>query len=179
MLQLGTKAETLKNLYGKLQNAKVLNSYVFRTKEWKQDAKNIWNQIQHELPSEKWIVRSSALNEDTEASSQAGKFESVGDVSGQESFFSAVNTVIASFDDGNPDNQILVQPMLKNVKVCGVAFTMDPSTMGNYYVINYDTTGSTSAITSGTGMQNKLLYIFKGSNPKEELPEYIKQLYLH
>lgn len=76
MLQLGTKAETLKNLYGKLQNAKVLNSYVFRTKEWKQDAKNIWNQIQHELPSEKWIVRSSALNEDTEASSQAGKFES-------------------------------------------------------------------------------------------------------
>lgn len=49
--------------------------------------KNIWNQIQHELPSEKWIVRSSALNEDTEASSQAGKFESVGDVSGQESFF--------------------------------------------------------------------------------------------
>lgn len=39
MLQLGTKAETLKNLYGKLQNAKVLNSYVFRTKEWKQDAK--------------------------------------------------------------------------------------------------------------------------------------------
>lgn len=178
MLQLGTKAETLKNLYGKLQNAKVLNSYVFRTKEWKQDAKNIWNQIQHELPSEKWIVRSSALNEDTEASSQAGKFESVGDVSGQESFFSAVNTVIASFDDGNPDNQILVQPMLKNVKVCGVAFTMDPSTMGNYYVINYDTTGSTSAITSGTGMQNKLLYIFKGSNPKEELPEYIKQLYI-
>lgn len=68
--------------------------------------------------------------------------------------------------------------MLKNVKVCGVAFTMDPSTMGNYYVINYDTTGSTSAITSGTGMQNKLLYIFKGSNPKEELPEYIKQLYI-
>lgn len=68
--------------------------------------------------------------------------------------------------------------MLENVKVCGVAFTMDPSTMGNYYVINYDTTGSTSAITSGTGMRNKLLYIFKGSNLNEELPEYIKKLYI-
>ena len=37
MLQLGTKAETLKNLYGKLQNAKVLNSYVFRTKYLESD----------------------------------------------------------------------------------------------------------------------------------------------
>ena len=87
MLQLGTKAETLKSLYGKLQNAKVLNSYVFKAEEWEQEAKNIWDQVQRELPSEKWIVRSSALNEDTETSSQAGKFESVGNVSGQEDFF--------------------------------------------------------------------------------------------
>lgn len=93
--------------------------------------------------------------------------------------FSAVNTVIASFDDGNPDNQILVQPMLKNVKVCGVAFTMDPSTMGNYYVINYDTTGSTSAITSGTGMQNKLLYILKEAIPKKNCLNILNSYILH
>lgn len=95
----------------------------------------------------------------------------------RKSFFEAVHTVVSSFDDTNPDNQILVQPMLQSVKICGVAFTMDPSTMGNYYVINYDTTGSTSAITSGTGTENKLLYVFKGTNrSKRKLPEYIENL---
>ena len=74
-------------------------------------------------------------------------------------------------------NQVLVQPMLKNVKICGVAFTLDPNTKGNYYVINYDMTGSTSTITSGTGSDNKLLYIFKEKKcQKRKLPGYIVKL---
>lgn len=108
------------------------------------------------------IVRSSALNEDTAAASQAGKFESVGNVIGQDNFIRAVNRVIASFGEENKENQVFVQPMLKGVKYCGVAFTLDPNTLGNYYVINYDGTGSTSSITSGSGEEGSLLYIFKG-----------------
>ena len=177
MLQLGTKAETLKKLYNKLGKAKVLESYSFTVAEWEKEPSDIWDKVREAIQDDRLIVRSSALNEDTNESSQAGKFESVGDVCGEKAFFEAVHTVVSSFDDTNPDNQILVQPMLQSVKICGVAFTMDPSTMGNYYVINYDTTGSTSAITSGTGTENKLLYVFKGTNrSKRKLPEYIENL---
>ena len=80
---------------------------------------------------------------------------------GKAEFEMAVEKVIQSYEDREMRNQVLVQPMLKNVKICGVAFTLDPNTKGNYYVINYDMTGSTSTITSGTGSDNKLLYIFK------------------
>ncbi len=165
MLTLGTKAETLKKIYGKLSYARVLDQVSFTTGEWQKDMVAIWKKVQTDFPTESMeqglIVRSSALNEDTASESQAGKFESVGNVIGKENFIQAVNRVITSFDDNDKDNQVLVQPVLKNVKYCGVAFTLDPNTLGNYYVINYDDTGSTSSITSGSGEENRLLYIFK------------------
>lgn len=177
MIKLGTKAETLNRLYGKLLDAKVLEQVAFTVKQWDNNARDLWKQAEERLGKGELIVRSSALNEDTATSSQAGKFESVGNVSGYESFCKAVNTVIASFEGGDDNDQILVQPMLQNVKYCGVAFTMDPSTLGNYYVINYDETGSTSAITSGSGKEDKLLYVFKGGKTRKGCAEsYIEKL---
>ena len=41
----------------------------------------------------------------------AGKFESVFNVKNIEGFVSAVNKVIASYDNEDENNQILVQPM--------------------------------------------------------------------
>ncbi len=164
MVKLGTKAETLKRLYGKLPVAKILPLIYFTAKQWEEEKENIWINVSQSLPGDEFIIRSSALNEDTVDASQAGKFESVGHVSGKENFFNAVGRVIDSFDDNNPGNQVLVQPMLKDVKICGVAFTADPNTFGNYYVINYDVSGSTSSITSGTSSVDgsRLLYVFKG-----------------
>lgn len=107
------------------------------------------------------IVRSSSLNEDTQNTSLAGKFESLGDVSGALAFENAVNQVIRSYDDDNVANQVLVQPMLESVVMCGVAFTLEPATLGNYYVVNYDETGSTSTITSGNAKSALLYYQFK------------------
>lgn len=164
MVKLGTKAETLERLYGKLPLAKILPLIYFTAKQWEEEKENIWINVSQSLPGDEFIIRSSALNEDTVDASQAGKFESVGHVSGKENFFNAVVRVIDSFDDNNPGNQVLVQPMLKDVKICGVAFTADPNTFGNYYVINYDVSGSTSSITSGTSSVDgsRLLYVFKG-----------------
>lgn len=157
----GTKAETLKRLYQKLKHANVLPQYSFTVSDW-QEKKCL---IQTEFESLEWngnvIVRSSSLSEDTSEHSQAGKYESIADVSGREAFTEAVDAVIASYDDDNLYNQILVQPMLEHVRICGVAFTMDPNTMGNYYVINYDDQGSTSAVTSGSGKGSRLYYRFK------------------
>ena len=168
MLRLGTKAETLYELQGKMQFAEVLPQITFSVNDWRQKREDYWAKTRLQWEDAKVIVRSSALSEDTQESSKAGKFESVGDVDGRESFNAAVEKVIESFDDTNIDNQILVQPMLKNVKYCGVAFTLDPNTMGNYYVINYDESGSTSSITQGNGRENKLLYVFKQSKPEAE-----------
>ncbi len=163
LLRLGTKAETLASLYQQLTYAEVLPQVAFTVKKWRKNKQEIWNQIVHELQCAKKgiIVRSSALNEDTGETSLAGKFESISDVQTQQEFENAVKRVISSYDSEDENNQVLVQPMLKNVKICGVAFTLEPNTLGNYYVINYDEIGSTSSVTSGTGAEIKLLYVFK------------------
>lgn len=164
MNKLGTKAETLQLLYQKLKYAEVLPQYTFTAGEWETDS----GQIEKEFLLLNWdkevIVRSSSLAEDTSSNSQAGKYESIANVSGIEEFRKAVDTVIDSYDDDNKMNQVLVQPMLDGVSICGVAFTLDPNTMGNYYVINYDDKGSTSAVTSGRGDSNRLFYKFKYEN---------------
>lgn len=179
MIQFGTKAETLHKMQGKLNHAKVLPEIHFEVREWRHDPDSCYHRCMGLWKDRKAIVRSSAINEDTQEESQAGKFESVADVAlhNRDAFADAVDTVINSYIDSNERNQVLVQPMLENVESCGVAFTLDPNSLGNYYVINYDESGSTSAITSGSGRDNKLLYIFKGKYVKTGT-EYIDRLCL-
>lgn len=179
MISFGTKAQTLAFIKGKLSNAKVLPQVSFTTEKWENGTPELfWKRcLQISDSTANFIVRSSAINEDTCEESCAGKFESVGHVHTKEDFVKAVHTVIQSFDDGNPENQILVQPMLEDVMISGVAFTIDPNSLGNYYVINFDEGGSTSAITSGKARENKLLYIFKGTH-KTIYPDYLQELYL-
>ncbi len=117
------------------------------------------------------IVRSSAKNEDTQEESMAGKFTSVLNVNGREEIEAAINRVIASYGDFDGDNQVLLQPMLRNVRMSGVAFSIDPNNGGNYIVINYDdSTGATDAVTSGSGGGLKTFYYFKDSDKKVEEP---------
>lgn len=165
-MNFGTKAETLKNLFGKLRNADVLPAAVFTVREWLEDPEHVYAAVMQEPWSRdvELIIRSSAINEDLEQESMAGKFESVLHVKGREGFYRGVDTVLASYqEDKNPDNQFFVQPMLAGVHMSGVVFTMDPNTGGNYYVINYDDrSGSTSSVTGGSGTQLKTFYCFKG-----------------
>lgn len=176
-MQFGTKAETIHNLRGKLKNASVLPEIYFEVREWLHEPDRCYQQCVNMWKDIKVIVRSSAINEDTQEESSAGKFESVADIAlcNRQAFNDAVNVVIKSYRDDNKDNQVLVQPMLLNVEICGVAFTVDPNSLGHYYVINYDESGSTSAITSGNGYADKLLYIFKGTNIQIE-PDYLNRL---
>lgn len=177
MIQFGTKAETLCKLRNKLKYANVLPEIHFEVREWIHDPDkyyqqclDIWNDIQV-------IIRSSAINEDTQEESCAGKFESVANVMlrDRQMFDDAVRTVINSYIDDNENNQVLIQPMLMNVKLCGVAFTLDPNSHGNYYVINYDEYGSTSSITAGNGERYRLLYVFKGMEIKNG-PNYVTKI---
>lgn len=164
MRKLGTKAETLQMIYDELKYAKVLPQYTFTVEDWKMRQDKVKRKFGELEWKQNVIIRSSSLNEDTSEGSAAGKYETVANVRGMEEFIDATERVIVSYDDNNLKNQILVQPMLQNTRICGVAFTLEPSTFGNYYVVNYDETGSTSSVTSGQGTDNKLYYQFKSSD---------------
>ena len=186
MNRLGTKADTLELLYRNRERfsvwggIKILPQYTFTVGEWKENSPRVKKEFQELTWNAEVIVRSSSLAEDTSENSQAGKYESIADVSGTEEFYAAVEAVIASYDDTKEENQVLVQPMLTGVCICGVAFTLDPNTMGNYYVINYDDGGSTSSVTSGQGGNSKLYYRFKECAQKDAKgwPELINRLCL-
>ena len=138
MERLGTKAETLERMYGKLNMANVLPQFTFTVAEWEQQRAEIIRRFSELEWNDDVIVRSSCQGEDTQDASMAGKFESVAAVSGAEAFQNAADKVVSSYGVADNNDQILIQPMLRNVRFSGVAFTLDPSTHGNYYIVNYD-----------------------------------------
>ena len=150
MEHLGTKAETLALMYGKLNTAKVLPQLTFTVADWERRRAEIVCSFSGLDWNADVIVRSSCHGEDTQDASMAGKYESIADVRGVEAFQDAVDRVVRSYGEGDGSDQILVQPMLQNAAFSGVAFTLDPGTCGNYYVVNYDETGQTSAVTGKT-----------------------------
>lgn len=165
MLAFGTKAETLKKLESckELDSAVILPQVNFTVERWSVNRDLYLNAIDTMRGEKPVIVRSSCIAEDTYEESAAGKYVSVLNCRSEREISDAVETVIRSYD-GNMNNQVLVQPMLENVKLSGVAFTRDPNTDGNYYVINYDETGSTESVTSGNISNSKLCYIYKECN---------------
>ncbi|MCL2603267.1 MAG: PEP-utilizing enzyme [Defluviitaleaceae bacterium] len=161
-LIFSTKANTLKTLLGKQIKFNVLPQVSFTAANFHADTQRIKQLIYNEFDNQKLIVRSSAVTEDTANESLAGKFVSVLDVH-PDDVSHAIQQVMQSFIDNNPQNQILVQPMLDNITMSGVLFTIDPNTGGNYFVINYDdNTGTTDSVTSGVGKNTSTCYIFRG-----------------
>ena len=159
-----TKAENLARIRGKLKTARVLDLIFFTAKEWNDAPENIISKIQTYFKEDLLIVRSSAIGEDSISSSNAGKYTSCLGIRRTDSDFLAdsINRVISSFPS-NPENQVLVQPMLTSVQVCGVMMTCNYPDGAQYYVINYDdTSGKTDGVTSGTTI-NKTVYVLRST----------------
>jgi glutamine kinase len=159
-LEFGTKAETLQALKSGLKSAEVLPSDHFGVSEWKQNPRTILDRVAaHPWGGDALAVRSSAASEDAAHQSGAGQFTTVLHVSGETAIIAAINEVIQSYPSENELDQILIQPMVKDVAMSGVAFGVEPSSGGNYYVINYDdSTGTTESVTSGSGLEQKICY---------------------
>jgi phosphohistidine swiveling domain-containing protein len=172
MLHFGTKAGTLKQLENRIKSASVLPQLCVTALEWKNGKSNALKEIERKgWTDAALIVRSSAKCEDSADSSMAGKYVSRLNIKGKENIASAIDEVFASYGAYNPDDQVLVQPMLANIAVCGVAFSIDPNNGGNYIVINYDDlTGSTDTVTSGRFGNLKTFYYFKGADVPAERP---------
>lgn len=165
-----TKSETLQFLSEKTNTFKILPQLSFTVEEYYNgSAKD--KILNSSICKSKVVIRSSAINEDTNMNSQAGKFLSLLNVSGIDNIYKGIESVIDSMSiESNNENQVFIQPHLEDIAMCGVIFTIDPNTLGNYYVINYDDiTGSTSSVTSGEGTNLKTFYCFRNVDRLEDL----------
>jgi glutamine kinase len=167
--KFGTKADTLKNLMGKVSKCLILPQLSFTVSDWKIGEAHVVACIQKEFISAKsLVVRSSAISEDTENSSMAGNFKSIlnVDASNQGLIRKAVVEVIDCYWEKEAfeyaGNQIFVQPYLEDIDISGVAFTRDMETKAPYYVVNFDqSTKRTDTVTSGGGKNLKTYVINK------------------
>lgn len=151
---LDTKANTLRRLQSMVTESTILDQQTFTVGEWRADAARVSDDIAETFDGDAVIVRSSALDEDGWDESNAGRFESVLDVpsGNHEALADAIEQVVDSYHTDNPDNQVLVQPMIADVDQSGVVMTRTLETGSPYYVVNYDaTTTSTESVTDGTG----------------------------
>jgi|FLOH01.1.fsa_nt_gi glutamine kinase len=168
--KFGTKAETLQRLKGKISNGVILDQLTISVKDWQKNKSFVKQQILKKFKGKKIVVRSSALNEDTASESMAGNYHSVLNVNtnSEKEIEEAFAKVIESYStkgDNNPNNQLLIQPMVENVKMSGVLFTKDLDTNAPYLIFNYDDdTGSTSSVTGGNGLSLKIFTFYKGSD---------------
>ena len=160
MVKFSTKAETLSLIERHVKKSNILPQICFTVEEFEKDAVAICEKVAKTF-LDRVIVRSSALSEDSCFSSQAGKFLSIMNVD-PKNVMDSIREVIGSFEDNRPDNQVFIQPMLKDIKMSGVLFTVCPNTGGNYFVINYDMSGASDSVTSGTGRDLQTCYIFHG-----------------
>ena len=155
---LGTKAQTLDRLAAVVTQSTILDQYTFRVRSWNLDSQEVVQGIMNQFSNTRIVARSSALTEDGFASANAGAYDSILNIdsSSEKAIREAIIKVINSYPDINPNNQVLVQPMLTDVRISGVGFTRTLSKGAPYYVVNYDDqTGSTESITSGTSTFSK------------------------
>ncbi len=159
---LGTKAQTLLRLKDVLRNGRIEEQVSFTVGAWEDDATGIIDRVQERFSTQPVIVRSSALSEDGFASSLAGAYDSIlnVDTSDRQILTEAIQKVADSYTQSNPADEILVQPMLRDVLASGVAFTRTLGTGAPYIVVNYDdVSGSTESVTSGSEGDQKTILL--------------------
>ncbi|MCE9664007.1 hypothetical protein LY622_11175 [Halomonas sp. M5N1S17] len=177
---MGTKAQTLHRLRGLVRLSRIEDQVSFTVAEWHSAPDLVIRRIQIAFTTGRLVVRSSALSEDGFTCANAGVYASILGVEAtpQPAIRNAIEQVIASYPDGNGDHQVLVQPMLEEVQVSGVAFTRTLAQGAPYYVINYDDlTHSTESITNGTSRDHKTLLVHRQASMKhQQAPESIRDI---
>lgn len=177
---LGTKAQTLDRLKKIVKLSQIKSQVSFTTARWSENPSDIINKIQNYFGDRQLIVRSSGVTEDGFLNSNAGAYTSILDILGSNRAYikNAVDTVIKSYPDKDPNNEVLVQPMLVNIQLSGVVFTRSPKSGAPFYIINYDDeSGKSDTITSGTSERGKTFLILRNANEKNKnIPKKLRSL---
>lgn len=143
-----SKAQTLIGLAGCLEQAKVLPIELVKHEEFLANFDAVYARVAK--LGKCVIVRSNSKDEDGEARSNAGVFDSILNVENTPKQLSkAIEQVFASYQSTASDDEVFIQPMLDAVEVAGVAFSHEQSTGAPYFVVNASTAGDTDSVTSG------------------------------
>ena len=173
-----SKSNVLKFLQNQLKNSKIEKLYTFETQDWEINETKIIKEIsQYFANSNKVIVRSSAMGEDSLESSKAGSFESILDVNpkSKKVLINAINLILNSYEkkqNYNQKNQILIQNQSTKIVQSGVIFTRLRNG-SPYYIINFEEGPSTVGVTQGK--VNNLVKIFRKTK-FEKIPKKWKKL---
>lgn len=163
-LTFSSKSANLKSLEGSLKNAVVLPQICFSILMWKQKPNEILNTvIEQGFDKKVVILRSSAKNEDVENNSLAGHYDSISNILGVGNIKKAIDK-LATGNKLNIYDELFIQPQIERPSLFGVAFSRNPNNNSPYIVINYDTNGSTSNLTSGKSTQHQTIYIHRQYN---------------
>ncbi len=177
---LGTKAETLARMREMVTHSRIEDQVAFTVDEWRTARADTEQRIVRAFAGQAVVVRSSALSEDGFTSANAGAYTSVLDipVDDADRLGAAIDEVVASYPDGNGANQVLIQPMVADVRASGVAFTRTLAHGAPYYIINYDAaSGSTESITSGASRDHQTLVVRRDAeNPGEHIDPLLRGL---
>lgn len=163
----GTKAETLWNLKPLIREASVPDIVFFTLEQWSTQKHILLDSILEKFGSALLAVRSSAIAEDGAESSMAGAFLTKLNVQGNNhsELETAINQVVNSMT-GNPRDQVLVQPMMRDIEISGVIMTFDMVHGAPYFCIDFDDeSGRTDAVTSGNGI-HKSLFVYRDADNK-------------
>ncbi|MFQ5916304.1 MAG: PEP-utilizing enzyme [Candidatus Binatia bacterium] len=176
---LGTKAESLERLKPLVRIGHIGDLVSFTHEQWNKDRASVLKRIQDVFQDTSLIVRSSALSEDSWLQSSAGAYKSIPDILGEDvqALVAAIDEVIGSYGDPLPENQALVQEMIKDVTISGVIMTRTPSLGAPYYVINFDnTTKRTDTVTSGQSKSLRTVLLHRGKSLRSGLPQELNHL---
>lgn len=156
---MGTKAETLSRLRGMVRNAAIQDQIACTVADWHAGREAVLTSIRKRFGEQKLVVRSSARSEDSFYASNAGGYDSLLNVDPLNGLADAIDQVVASYGTAMEADQVLIQPMVTEVRLSGVAFTRTLEHGAPWYVINYEANGNTEAITSGASDDHRTLLI--------------------
>jgi len=150
MIDFCGKAGTLLGLKGRLSKGQIPQFLTFTFEQWKSSASKVKSTVDEVFDSKVLIIRSSATTEDSEVSSNAGKYLTVKNVSNS-NLEEAINRVFDSYKKPSASDQVIVQTQLGNTISSGVVFTHDQKSGSPYQTYNWHTGEDTSFVTGGLG----------------------------
>ena len=144
-----SKGKTL--MYLKSKKFNVPDTYLINANSFLKKKNFYSNRIIKKFNNKKIAIRSSSADEDTEKTTNAGKFKSYLNISSfnKNDVISKIQSVIKSYKNKNKKNEIIIQKMITNVIISGVCTTVDIHNYLPIISINYHKGNDTEVVTSG------------------------------
>lgn len=161
---LSSKGKTLEYLFDNLEYSSVLPVLVLTREYFDSNETKFLDLILNKKfkSTNNFAIRSSFSVEDTLMASNAGAFLTLLHVK-RDSVKTSIQKVFNSSNIPNPNDEVIVQPMLENVTRSGVVMTYDRDTNNNYRIVEYTNHSNTTLVTSGRSSESRLCIYWRDS----------------